>query len=225
MSSTPLPEDPGAAYAVSDRTRLRRYAKRGSYDRALVHSILDEALVCHVGFVHDGEPVVIPTAFARAGEILYLHGAAANRMLATLASGARACVTVTLVDGLVLARSFMHHSLNYRSVVALGAAREVTDAAEKRRAFTALIESVEPGRSQRSRPASDDELRATRVLAFPLVEVSAKQRSGPPLDSPEDHALPYWAGVIPLKLTAGEPIEDVVPGAADAGNTVTSSAF
>ena len=200
---------PDPDFATTERTRLRRHAERGSYDRALVHAILDEALVCHVGFVHEGEPLVIPTAFARVGEELYLHGAVANRMLGALTRG-RTCVTVTLLDGLVLARSFMHHSMNFRSVVVLGAAREVTDPDEKRRAFTALIERVQSGRSERSRPANDAELRATRVLALPLLEVSAKVRTGPPLDDPEDHALPHWAGVIPLALVAGEPIPDRV---------------
>jgi nitroimidazol reductase NimA-like FMN-containing flavoprotein (pyridoxamine 5'-phosphate oxidase superfamily) len=223
MSSSSPPEAPGPDYAVTERTRVRRYAKRASYDRALVHSILDEALVCHVGFVHEGEPYVIPTTFAREGDVLYVHGAVANRMLASLSGGGRICITVTLLDGLVLARSFMHHSMNYRSVVAVGAAREVTDPDEKRRAFAALIERVEPGRSRRSRPANDEELRVTRVLAFPLVEVSAKQRSGPPLDAPEDLVLPYWAGVIPLKLTPGEPIPDVVEAEPDAAATSSAS--
>jgi nitroimidazol reductase NimA-like FMN-containing flavoprotein (pyridoxamine 5'-phosphate oxidase superfamily) len=204
------PEAP-ESYAVTERTRLRRRAARGSYDRATVHAILDEAFVCHVGFLHEGEPFVMPTAFVRDGELLYVHGAAANRMLASLAGGGRACVTVTLLDGLVLARSYMHHSMNYRSVVVLGAAREVTDSEEKRRAFAALIERVERGRSERARPANDAELRMTRVFAFPLEEVSAKTRSGPPLDDPEDLALPYWAGVIPLSLTAGAPIPDTTP--------------
>lgn len=197
-----------AAYTATERTRLRRHAERGSYDRVLVHAILDEALVCHVGFVHDGQSHVIPTVFARVGELLYVHGAVANRMLGALAGGQRICCTVTLLDGLVLARSHMYHSMNYRSVVVLGAARDVTDPDEKRLAFQALIDRVEPGRSGRSRPANESELRATRVLALPLVEVSAKVRSGPPLDPPEDRALPYWAGVIPLTLARGEPIPD-----------------
>lgn len=199
-------------YTQTPRTRIRRLSQRGTYDRALVHSILDEALVCHVGFVHEAQPVVIPTAFARVDERLYIHGAVANRMLGVLASGAPTCVTVTLLDGLVLARSAFHHSMNYRSVVVLGAAREVTDEPEKRVAFDALVERVRPGRSREARPANDAELRATRVLALDLVEVSAKVRTGPPRDDPEDLALECWAGVIPLALTAGEPIEDSMPG-------------
>jgi nitroimidazol reductase NimA-like FMN-containing flavoprotein (pyridoxamine 5'-phosphate oxidase superfamily) len=209
-SPSPPPQSP-PPFVPTARTRLRRHAERGSYDRDLVHAILDEALVCHVGFVHDEQPFVIPTAFARVHELVYLHGAVANRMLGALAGGARACLTVTLLDGLVLARSYMHHSMNYRSVCVLGQAREVTDPEEKRTAFAALIERVQPGRSQAARPASDDELRATRVLALPLVEVSAKVRTGPPVDDAADLGLPHWAGVIPLKLTAEEPIPDAPP--------------
>ena len=202
------PSDTSTTFSPTERTRVRRHPERGSYDRALVHAILDEALVCHVAFVHDGQSYAIPTVFARVDELLYVHGAVANRMLGALAGAQRVSVTVTLVDGLVLARSHMYHSMNYRSVVVLGVARDVTDPDEKRRAFVALIDRVEPGRSARSRPASDGELRATRVLALPLVEVSAKARSGPPLDPPEDRALPYWAGVIPLTLVRGAPIPD-----------------
>lgn len=185
---------------------MRRLSQRGSYDRALVHAILDEALVCHVGFVHEGQPYVIPMAFARIGERLVMHGAVANRTLGVLATGAPVCVTVTLLDGLVLARSAFHHSMNYRCVVALGTARELTDEAEKREAFDALVERVRPGRSREARPANAEELRTTRVLALDLEEVSAKVRSGPPRDDPEDLDLPCWAGVVPLALTAGEPV-------------------
>jgi uncharacterized protein len=224
MSHSSLPKPPPAvqpapaeSFAPTERTRLRRRSDRGSYDRALVHAVLDEALICHVGFVHEHQPFVMPTTHARVGELLYVHGAAANRMLGVLAQGVDVCVTVTLLDGLVLARSFMHHSMNYRSVVVLGRAYDVTDAGEKRLAFEALVERVQPGRSRNARPASDTELRVTRVLALPLLEVSAKIRRGPPLDDAEDLHLPYWAGVIPLKLTAGEPIPD------DGSPSVTSS--
>jgi len=196
------------AYVPTARTRVRRLSQRGSYDRALVHGILDEALVCHVGFVHEGQPYVMPTAFARIEETLYLHGAVANRMLGALAEGGSICVTVTLLDGLVLARSAFHHSMNYRSVVTLGPAREITDEAEKRRAFDALVDRVGPERSRLARPANAAELRTTRVLALDLVEVSAKTRSGPPLDDPADLAQPCWAGVIPLALQQGEPLAD-----------------
>ncbi len=198
-----------SSYQPTERTRLRRIAKRGSYDRALVHSILDEALVCHVGFVDAGQPFVLPTAFARRGERLYLHGAVANRSLTVMTDGLPLCLTVTLLDGLVLARSAFHHSMNYRSVVVLGTAYEIADEAEKRAALDALVERARPGRSLETRPANAVELRTTRVLALDLVEVSAKVRTGPPLDDPEDLALPYWAGVIPLKLSAGTPIEHV----------------
>lgn len=206
MTTTP------ASYTPTERTRLQRSAKRGSYDRTLVHGILDEALVCHVGFVHHGQPFVIPTAFARVGERLYLHGALANRMLGAMSQGLPVCVTVTLLDGLVLARSAFHHSMNYRSVVVLGTAETVHGEAEKRAAFDALVERVRPGRSREARPANEVELRTTLVLALDLIEVSAKVRTGPPLDAAEDLAYPCWAGVIPLALGAGAPIEDVPPG-------------
>lgn len=196
------------AYVPTARTRVRRLSQRGSYDRALVHSILDEALVCHVGFVFEGQPYVMPTAFARVDETLYVHGAVANRMLGALAGGASICVTVTLLDGLVLARSAFHHSMNYRSVVALGPAREVTDEAEKLSAFDALVERCGTGRSREARPANAAELRATRVFALTLSEVSAKTRSGPPHDDEVDLAQPCWAGVIPLALERGAPVPD-----------------
>jgi len=197
------------AYAPTPRTRVRRLSQRGSYDRALVHSVLDEALVCHVGFVHEGQPYVMPTAFARLGETLYVHGAVANRMLGALSGADSICVTVTLLDGLVLARSAFHHSMNYRSVVALGPAREVTDETEKRRAFDALVERCAPGRSREARAANPSELRGTRVFAIELLEVSAKTRQGPPLDDESDLAQPCWAGVIPLALERGTPVPDV----------------
>jgi nitroimidazol reductase NimA-like FMN-containing flavoprotein (pyridoxamine 5'-phosphate oxidase superfamily) len=195
-------------YTATERTRVRRLAQRGSYDRALVHSILDEALVCHVGYVLEGHPFVIPTAFVRLEETVYVHGAVANRTLGALSAPGGICITVTLLDGLVLARSAFHHSMNYRSVVALGQAREVFEEAEKRRALDALVERLEPGRARATRAPNEKELRVTRVLALDLVEVSAKTRSGPPLDDEEDLAQECWAGVVPLRLVAGEPIQD-----------------
>jgi nitroimidazol reductase NimA-like FMN-containing flavoprotein (pyridoxamine 5'-phosphate oxidase superfamily) len=196
------------SYAPTERTRVRRLAQRGSYDRALVHSILDEALVCHVGYVLDGHPFVIPTAFVRVGESVYLHGAVANRTLGALAAPNAICITVTLLDGLVLARSAFHHSMNYRSVVALGQAREVLDDAEKREVLDALVDRLAPGRARVVRAPNEKELRVTRVLALDLVEVSAKTRGGPPLDDDEDLSQECWAGVVPMTLVLGEPISD-----------------
>ena len=196
------------------RTRVRRLPSRASYDRATVHAILDEALVCHVGFVHEGQPFVLPTTYARVGDALYLHGAAASRMLRGLRAGIPVCVTVTLLDGLVLARSAFHHSMNYRSVVILGVATEVSEAAERRRALEAIVEHVNPGRWAQVRPPNDRELKATMVLALPIVEVSAKVRSGPPLDDAEDIGWPCWAGHVPLRLTALAPVPDGEPPAA-----------
>jgi nitroimidazol reductase NimA-like FMN-containing flavoprotein (pyridoxamine 5'-phosphate oxidase superfamily) len=186
-----------------------RYRERAQYDRATVHGILDEALVCHVGYLNAGQPVVLPTTHARLGEIVYLHGSTGSGpMLAAAGSpnGLPVCVTVTLVDGLVLARAAMHHSLEFRSVVAVGNARLVQDRGEKLRAFAALLDHVATGRSADSRPPNARELAATAVLALDLVEVSAKVRTGGPVDDPEDTALPYWAGVVPLTLNAGTPI-------------------
>lgn len=182
---------------------LRRHPERGSYDRALAHAILDEALVCHIGYVHEGSPVVIPTAFVRVGDELIVHGAPGGRMLRALASGARACCTVSLVDGIVLARSAMHHSMNYRAVVAFGVARALRDPDEKRAALAALIEKCAAGRSALARPPSESELRATAVLAIPLHEASVKRREGGPLDREEDLAWPCDAGVIPLSMERG----------------------
>jgi nitroimidazol reductase NimA-like FMN-containing flavoprotein (pyridoxamine 5'-phosphate oxidase superfamily) len=201
----------------TDRTRVRRLPNRGHYDAATIHAILDEALICHVGFTVEGSPVVIPTIHWRDGDTLYFHGSAASRMLRSLKNGVEACVTVTLLDGLVLARSAFHHSMNYRSVVVFGTAREVTGAEEKVRALDALVEHVLRGRSRDVRPPNDQELRQTLVLALPLDEASAKIRTGGPVDDEEDYALPVWAGVLPLRLTPGEPIADVgvtadVPG-------------
>ncbi len=191
----------------STRTTVRRQRQRGVYDRATVDAILDEALICHVGAVVDGSPVVLPTVHARSGRTLYLHGARGNALLRA-GEGTEVCVTATLVDGLVLARSAFHHSVNYRSVVVLGRARVVTEPDEQRAALEALVEHVATGRSAETRGPSDEELRATLVLAVPLDEASAKVRTGPPVDEPEDHALPHWAGELPLAVVAGPPRPD-----------------
>jgi nitroimidazol reductase NimA-like FMN-containing flavoprotein (pyridoxamine 5'-phosphate oxidase superfamily) len=190
----------------TDRTTVRRLAARGSYDRALIHSILDEAPVCHVGFVVDGRPFVIPTLHVRVGDRLYMHGSPGSRMLKAMAGGAEVCVTVTLIDGLVLARSAFHHSMNYRSVVVFGVADAVEDPEEKTRVLRALSEHLIPGRWRDVRGPTPGELKATSVLSLPIDEASAKVRAGPPIDDEEDYASPAWAGVVPLSLRAGEPI-------------------
>lgn len=189
----------------SDRTKLRRLPDRGRYDRATVHAILDEGLVCHLGVTSDHGPLVLPTTYARHHDTLYLHGARANASLAA-AIGRPVCVTVTLLDGLVLARSAFHHSINYRSVVAHGTASVVDDAAERSEVLTALVEAVVPGRSSQVRGPSARELAATTVLRLPLQDVSLKVRSGPPNDDADDVALPYWAGVLPVTTTTGRPV-------------------
>ena len=194
--------------APTERTRLRRLPERGAHDAEIIRAILDEGLVCHVGFVHAGSPVVIPTAYARIGERLYLHGSSANRMLRSLRDGGEACVTVTLLDGLVLARSAFHHSMNFRSVVVFGRASEVCDPERKREVLRALLEHVLPGRSESTRAPNDTEMLRTLVLELPLDEASAKIRSGPPNDDDEDCALPHWAGEIPLRLVAEPPRPD-----------------
>ena len=193
---------------LTERTELRRLPKRGSHELATIHGILDAAFLAHVGFNVNGQPFVIPTLFGRAGEKLYLHGSAASRMLRELESGVTACVTVTLVDGLVLARSAFHHSMNYRSVVAFGTARKIGDPAEKREALRVISEHVIRGRWNDVRGPVENELKATSVLEFTIEEASAKIRTGPPLDDEEDYALPMWAGVLPLELTAKAPISD-----------------
>jgi len=187
---------------------VRRHPERGAYDAATIHAILDEGFLCHVGFVDDEQPVVIPTLYARAGDILYLHGSPLSRMLRHVADGLPLCVTVTLVDGLVLARSAFHHSINYRSVVILGRGRTVTDHGEKEGALRALVEHVVPGRSNDARGPDAQELKATTVVAVPFAEASAKARTGPPKDAPDDYELGVWAGEIPLRLQALEPIPD-----------------
>jgi uncharacterized protein len=195
-------------YTQTARTTVRRLPKRGSYDKATVHAIVDEGLICHVGFVVDGAPVVIPTIHTRVEDTLYFHGSVASRMLRSLKDGVPACVTITILDGLVLARSAFHHSMNYRSVVAFGTAREVTDREEKLRALDALVEHVVRGRSKEARGPNEAEIRGTLVLALPLDEASAKIRTGGPVDDEEDYGMPVWAGVLPLKLTPQEPVAD-----------------
>jgi len=190
------------------RTTLKRLPKRGTFDRETIYSILDEALLCHVGFAVNSSPVVIPTIHWRQEDKLYFHGSAASRMLRSLRDGVEACVTVTLLDGLVLARSAFHHSMNYRSVVVFGTAYEVVDREEKLRALDALVEHVMRGRSANVRSPNESELRQTLLLALPIEEASAKIRTGPPLDDDEDYALPVWAGVLPCALTFGAPVTD-----------------
>ncbi len=194
--------------APSPRSSVRRLPERASYDRDLINSIIDEALICHIGFVHDGSPVVIPTIHARVGEVLYLHGSPASRMLRGMRSGDEISVNVTLLDGLVLARSAFHHSMNYRSVVVFGSPRIVADDSEKLNALRAITEHVVPGRWDDCRPMTDTEFKGTLVAALPLNEASAKVRTGGPGDEEADYELPIWAGVIPLSVTPGEPIED-----------------
>ena len=197
------------AYQPTPRTTPTRYRERAHYDRKAVHAILDEALICHLGYLGAGGPVVLPTTHARLGDTLYLHGSTGGGpMLAATAapSGLPVCVTVTLVDGLVLARAAMHHSVNFRSVVVLGAARVVDDPAEKLRALSCLLDHIRPGRAADCRIPNARELAATGVLSVDLVEVSAKVRTGAPVDDPEDAMLPHWAGVVPLSLTAGTPV-------------------
>lgn len=190
------------------RTRVVREPQRAVYDRATAYEILDEALICHVGFVADGQPFVIPTSFGRSGDNLYIHGSAASRMLRNLEEGVAVCVTVTLLDGLVLARSIFNHSMNYRSVVVLGTARAVEDPAEKLEALRLLSEHILPGRWAESRQPNEKELKATLVMRLPIAEFSAKVRQGDPIDDEEDYAFSTWAGVIPLETVAGEPVRD-----------------
>jgi uncharacterized protein len=190
------------------QTTLKRLPDRGVFDRATVYGILDEAFLCHVGFLVDERPVVIPTAYGRIADTLYIHGSAASRMQRALSREIPVCVTVTLVDGLVLARSAFHHSINYRSVVIFGQAKPVEDAAEKMRALEAITDHIIAGRWREVRGPNEQELKATTVLALPLAEVSAKIRTGPPKDDDEDYALPIWAGELPLHTLAGAPVAD-----------------
>jgi uncharacterized protein len=192
----------------SPRTRVVREPQRAVYDREAINSILDEAFLCHVGFVADGQPFVIPTSYGRDGDVLFIHGSAASRMLRHLDKGVPVCITVTLLDGLVLARSVFNHSMNYRSVVILGTATLVHDPAEKVAALRTLTEHILPHRWDDSRLPNDRELKATSVLKIPIEEFSAKVRGGPAVDDEEDYSVPTWAGVIPLAMTIGEPIRD-----------------
>jgi nitroimidazol reductase NimA-like FMN-containing flavoprotein (pyridoxamine 5'-phosphate oxidase superfamily) len=196
-------------FARTERTRVRRRPQRAAYDRESVYAILDAGLVCQIGFVEAGLPVVIPTAYARVGDAIVLHGSSRSRMLVGAGEGRDLCLTVALLDGLVLARSAFHHSVNYRSVVIFGRARPISDPQRKMEALRAFTERIYPGRWALVRPPSEQELAATAVLELPLEEVSAKVRSGGPIDDEEDYAIPVWAGVIPLAMTAGAPIADV----------------
>jgi nitroimidazol reductase NimA-like FMN-containing flavoprotein (pyridoxamine 5'-phosphate oxidase superfamily) len=190
------------------RTQVRRLPKRGVYDRDSINAILDEGFLCHLGFTVEGQPYVIPTAYARSGDQVYVHGSAASRMLRELVSGVPMCFTVTLLDGIVLARSAFHHSMNYRSVVVLAHARAVTDPVEKNEALRCFTNHVLPGRWDHVRVPTDQELKATSVLALPLSEASAKIRTGPPIDDEPDYELDIWAGVIPIRPAAGTPAPD-----------------
>lgn len=201
MSST-------SSFTPNARTRVVREPHRGVYDRDTINQILDEGFICHIGFTVDGQPYVIPTSYGRHGNVLYVHGSAASRMLRNLDKGIPVCVTVTLLDGLVLARSIFNHSMNYRSVVILGTANLVSEPAEKLAALRALSEHILPHRWDDVRQPNEKELKATSVLRIPLEECSAKVRSGPAIDDDEDYSFPTWAGVIPLELKAGAPIRD-----------------
>jgi uncharacterized protein len=200
---------PRDANARSDRVRLRRKRERGSHEREVIDTILDEALIAHLGIVErDGQPLVVPVLHARCGDVVFVHGSAAGRTMRLLGAGAPMCLTVSLIDGLVLARSAMHHSANYRSVMLFGKAAPVEDPAAKRAACRAIVEHIAPGRWRDVRPPNDNELKATLILELPIEECSAKVRTGPPVDDEPDYALPTWAGVIPLSLAAGAPQAD-----------------
>jgi uncharacterized protein len=195
-------------FTPTERTTLKRLPKRAEYDRRAVYDILDEGFICHVGFAVNGQPFVIPTGYARAGDLLYIHGSQASRMLRRLSEGIEVCVSVTLVDGLVLARSAFHHSINYRSVVVFGRSSLVEDRREKLEALLALTEHIVPGRWAEVREPTEAELKATTVLSLPLREASAKVRTGPPIDDDDDYEMQVWAGVIPLRVEAEEAISD-----------------
>jgi uncharacterized protein len=196
------------SFTPTERTRVVREPQRGLYDREEIYRILDEGMVCHVGFTVDGQPYVIPTLYGRVGDAIYFHGSAASRMLRGLSGGISVCVTVTLTDGIVLARSIFNHSINYRSVMALGKARLVDEPEEKLKALRAFSEKILPGRWEDARKPNAQELKATSILRLALTEISGKVRSGPPHDDVPDLPLPIWAGVIPLRMAAGEPIRD-----------------
>jgi uncharacterized protein len=195
-------------FVPTERTRVVREANRAMYDRTVIYKILDEAFVCHVGFAVDDQPFVIPTMFARVGDAIYFHGSAASRMLRNLSSGLSVCITVTLLDGLILARSVFNHSMKYRSVVALGHATSINDPTEKVQALQAFTEKLIRGRWNDARQPNEKELKATNILKLPLTEVSAKVRVGDVEDDADDYALPVWAGVIPLRLVADPPLRD-----------------
>lgn len=193
---------------LTQRTTLKRLPKRGSHERDVINAILDEGFICHVGFCVDGQPFVIPTGYARVDNTLLIHGSQASRMLRRLSAGIDVCVTATLIDGLVLARSAFHHSMNYRSVVIFGRATAIDDREKKNAALFALSEHMIPGRWKDVREPTDSELQQTTVLTLPIEEASAKIRTGPPLDDEEDYGLDVWAGIIPLRMMAGEPVSD-----------------
>jgi len=192
----------------TEKTKLKRIPKRGNFERAAIYRILDEAFICHVGFAVDNQPFVIPTSFARIGDRLVIHGSAASRMMRSLSEEIDVCVTVTLIDGLVLARSAFHHSMNYRSVVVFGKAKVVSDELEKYAALKAFTEHIVPGRWSEVRPPTKNELKGTTVLSLPLTEASAKIRAGGPVDDEEDYELEVWAGVLPLSLKSAAPVAD-----------------
>jgi len=213
--SAPAPPDhdpavtpAGPTLPPTPRTTLRRKRERGSAERRVIDAILDEGYLCHVAFVDDDTPYAVPMAYARSGDVLYLHGASGNRTLRALAAGAPACVTVTLLDGLVLARSAFHHSMNYRSVMLFGSAGRVEDGTEELAAAAALLDHMAPGRSVDARPPTVAERRATLMLRFPIEEGAAKVRTGGPIEEPEDLALAVWAGVVPFELTQGAPVPE-----------------
>lgn len=206
---------PERTWRSGRRSKVRRLPDRAAYDRETIEAILDEGFVCHLGYCTDDGPVVIPTGYARVGDVVYLHGARANHALRTIGTGRPVCIAVTLVDGLVLARAAFHHSINYRSVVLYGTASEVRDPGEKRGALDAVVEQIVPGRTADARGANESELRATRVVRVPIDEASAKIRTGGPEDDPEDvEAGGIWAGHLPLEVVAGTPVADAVAGTA-----------
>ena len=196
------------SYVPTERTQIVREPQRGVYDRAVIYEVLDEGFVCHVGFTVDSQTYVIPTMYARVGDFVYFHGSAASRMLRNLSNGLPVCITVTLTDGLVLARSVFNHSMNYRSVVALGTASLVDDSTEKLNALHAFTEKILPGRWNDARQPNEKELKAPSILKLPLTEVSAKVRVGPVEDDADDYALSVWAGIVPLRIVADTPIRD-----------------
>jgi uncharacterized protein len=207
-----------AEAAESPRSTIHRHPERGRYDRATIDAILDEGLVCHLGFVSDGQPMVIPTMYVRDGDRVVVHGSAASRMTRTVGTGVPVCLTVTLLDGVVFARTANNHSMNYRSAVLLGTAEPITEPVAKMEAMRALVERIAPGRWDRIREPDDKEMRSTTILSLPIDEASAKVRTGPPLDDGDDLQLPVWAGVVPLRLAASAPVDDpaLTTGAAPA---------